>query len=123
MPDPRHLLGERAEQVAAAWLASQGWSILARRWRCPDGELDLVALDPGGVLVAIEVKGRRGARSGSPEESVDRPRLRRLRAALGRFLADSPCVVHAGIRIDLMGVSRDDDGRWRLSHHPGIDGW
>ncbi|MGZ6300397.1 MAG: YraN family protein, partial [Candidatus Limnocylindria bacterium] len=41
MPDPRHTLGERAEAAVAAWLAARGWTILARRWRCPEGEIDL----------------------------------------------------------------------------------
>jgi putative endonuclease len=123
MPDPRHALGARAEQLAAEWLASQGWTILAQRWRCPAGELDLVARDPDGVLVAVEVKARRSGRTGSPLESIDRPRLRRLRAAFGRFAADAPEVAHGGIRIDLVAVWRDADGQWRVGHHPAIDGW
>jgi putative endonuclease len=123
MPDPRHALGQRAEQMAATWLASRGWTILARRWRCPDGELDLVARDPDGLLVAIEVKGRRSTRAGGPLESIDQRRLRRLRAALGRFLAEQPSGGHAGLRIDLLAVWRDEDGRWLLGHHPAIDAW
>ena len=116
MPDPRHALGERGEAAAAAWLASRGWTILARRWRCPYGELDLVAFDPDNVLVAVEVKLRRGARAGDSLESVDRRRLARLRATLGRFRAE-------GTRIDLVAVRPAGEGLWRLAHHRGIDAW
>ena len=123
MPDPRHALGERAEEAAAAWLSARGWKILARRWRCPDGELDIVARDPDGVLVAIEVKVRRAGRAGSPLETLDRRRLRRLRAALGRFVSASPHSAQNGLRLDLVAVRSDGVGRWRLSHHRGIDGW
>lgn len=123
MPNPRHVLGERAERAAAEWLTTRGWTILARRWRCPEGELDLVALDPGRVVVAIEVKVRRTSRAGAPLESIDRRRLRRLRAALGHFVADTPAAAGDGIRVDLVAVHPDDGGCWRLTHHPAIDAW
>ena len=123
MPDPRHTLGLRAEEAAAAWLTGRGWAVLARRWRCPDGELDLVGRDADGVLVAVEVKVRRTGRAGSPLETVDRRRLRRLRSALGRFVAESAFPTPHGLRVDLVAVRREQDGRWRLSHHRGIDAW
>lgn len=123
MPDPRHQLGERAEEAVAAWLTNRGWTILARRWRCPAGELDIVALDPAATLVAVEVKLRSSQRAGGPLESVDRRRLLRLRAALGRFRASEGVLVGAGLRIDLVAVMPTPDGRWRLAHHPGIDAW
>ena len=123
MPDPRHALGERGEAAAAAWLEGRGWTILGRRWRCPAGELDLVAMDPAGVLVAIEVKLRRGARAGDPLESVDARRVARLRAALGRFRAEIQVRSDGGTRIDLVAVRPAGEGLWRLSHHRSIDGW
>ena len=123
MPDPRHALGERAEEVVAAWLSTRGWTVLARRWRCPQGELDLVAWDPDGVLVAIEVKLRRTGRAGGPSESVDRHRLQRLRSALGRFAAEARAPVGEGMRVDLVAVRPADGGRWRLTHQRAIDGW
>jgi len=123
VPDPRHLLGLRAEEATAAWLTTRGWTLLGRRWRCPEGEIDLVAVDPDGVLVAVEVKLRTTGRSGDPLETVDRRRLRRLRAALGRFGAMPECQGHVGLRIDLVAVRPAAEGQWRLAHHPGIGAW
>ena len=123
MPDPRHLLGLRAEEATAAWLASCGWAIVARRWRCPEGEIDLVAIDPEGVLVAVEVKLRSTGRSGEPLESVDRRRVRRLRAALGRFGRLARCPPHQGLRIDLVAVRPADGELWHVARHPGIEAW
>lgn len=123
MPDLRHELGERAEVAVAAWLTSRGWTILARRWRCPQGELDIVALDPRATLVAVEVKLRGSSRVGGPLESVDRRRLARLRAALGRFSSTAPVVAAGGLRIDLVGVVPAPDGLWHLAHHAGVDAW
>ena len=123
MPDPRHLLGERAERSVAAWLASRGWTILARRWRCGEGEIDLVALDPDGALVAVEVKLRRTGRAGRPTESVDRRRIARLRAAVSRYAAEPHGSAQTGLRIDLVAVRPSGDGRWLLTHHRAIDAW
>ncbi len=123
MPDPRHALGERAEAATAAWLQTRGWTILARRWRCPDGELDLVARDLDGVLVAIEVKVRQTGRAGDPLESVDPRRLRRLRRALGRFRSEVPGAGGEGLRVDLVALRPGGQGRWRLTHQRAIDAW
>jgi putative endonuclease len=120
--DPRQLLGQRAEDATAAWLAAIGWTILARRWRRPEGELDLVCRDPDGVLVAVEVKLRRSSRVGDPLESVDRRRIRRLRAALGSYASSERATTPAGLRIDLVTVTPSGP-RWHLARHASIDGW
>lgn len=122
MADPRHLLGKQGEEMAAAWLSARGWTILARRWRSRAGELDLVARDPDGTLVAVEVKLRRGRRMGFAAESIDRERLRRLRSALGQFLATRHEAA-GGVRIDLVVISRATGDRWHLVHHAAIDAW
>lgn len=123
MADPRHLLGLRAEEAVAAWLTGEGWQVLARRWRCTSGELDLVCRDGAGTLVGIEVKSRRSARSGTPAESVDRRRLARLRSALAAFQAQQSESAPS-LRIDLVTVvPLADESAWRLVRLPQIDAW
>lgn len=121
MADPRHRLGLEAEAVVAAQLVSAGWLVLARRHRAADGELDLVCLDPGMVLVGVEVRARRSARSGSAIESVDRRKVARLRAGLMAY-ATRERPRHRGIRLDLVTVERAEIG-WRMVRHEGIDAW
>ena len=123
MANPRHLLGLRAEDATARWLSAGGWTVLARRWRRPEGELDLVCRDPHGVLVAVEVKLRRGSRSGGPLGSVDRRRIGRLRAGLASFAASERMALAAGLRIDLVTVTPATEGRWRLARFASIDAW
>jgi putative endonuclease len=120
--NPRQALGEQAEAAVAEWLTDRGWTVLARRWRCPEGELDIVACDPRRMLVAVEVKLRQTGRAGAPLESVDQHRLRRLRTALGRFAA-SEMQDRCGLRLDLVAVQKADAGGWRLTHHREIDAW
>lgn len=123
MADPRHLLGRAAEEATAAWLMRCGWRILERRHRSPaGGEVDLLALDPAGVLVALEVRARRARRAGPAAESVDGRRVRRLERTLASYAASAK-LIHAGLRIDLVTaepvVGR---GEWRLHRMPGIGG-
>jgi putative endonuclease len=121
MANPRHMLGRRAEQVAAAWLESSGWHVLATRWRIAEGELDLVCLDPSWTLVGVEVRARRTERSGSALESLDARRLARLRAALGRYAAQA-APAHRGLRLDLVVVRPSRDG-WQVKRLAGVDAW
>lgn len=122
MSAPRHLLGRRAEELAARWLETQGWAILGRNWRCSEGELDLVARDATGATVGIEVKCRTTGRAGSGLESVGRDRTARLRRALVCWLTAEPRPTTT-IRIDLVTVTAAGGGLWRLTRHAGIDGW
>jgi putative endonuclease len=122
MSDARHELGRRAEGAVAEWLAGSGWRILDLRWRGSRGELDLVCLDPGGVLVGVEVKLRSTGRAGSGAESVDRRRVARLRAALAAYAAGGT-VAHRDVRLDLVTLAPAGMGRWRMRRLPGIDAW
>ena len=123
MPNQRHLLGLWAEAAAARWLTEAGWKVLARRWRCSQGEIDVVALDIDGVLVAVEVKLRRSPLAWDPLESVGRHRLHRLRAALGHFASTTGRRAAGGLRIDLVSVSLMADGRWRMARYEEVDAW
>ncbi|MGH2445739.1 MAG: YraN family protein [Candidatus Limnocylindria bacterium] len=125
MGDPRHDLGRAAEQAVAAWLVAAGWTVHARRRRSAHGgEVDLVALDPAGVLVAVEVRARRSGRVGSAASTVDAERVDRLRRTLASVAGeiDAP---HRGLRIDLVTAEPEPGSanRWRLRRIPDIGAW
>jgi putative endonuclease len=120
--NPRHELGMRAEAAAAQWLERAGWTIVGRRLRTPVGaEVDLLAVDPRNTLVAVEVRARRSARTGTPEASVDAERLGRLRRSVAS-LARSRQPPPEGLRVDLVTVapSQVGPGRWVLRRHAGV---
>ena len=77
-------LGAYGERVAAAHLVAAGMTVLERNWRCPLGEIDIVARD-GDVLVVCEVKTRSSTALGHPLEAVT-ARQGRPAAPAGRGL-------------------------------------
>ncbi|HXW84636.1 MAG TPA: YraN family protein [Candidatus Binataceae bacterium] len=77
-------LGSFGERLAARHLRRRGYRIVARNFRAPGGEIDLVALD-GGTLVFIEVKTRTDERFGTPAEAVDEDKQNHIRVAAAGF--------------------------------------
>jgi putative endonuclease len=73
----RQQLGRRGEQLAVDALNERSYTVRARNWRCPIGEIDIIAQD-GQVLVVVEVRTRRGQAYGSPEDSLTAPKQARL---------------------------------------------
>ena len=117
------MLGRQAERRVAGWLSEAGWRILGERYRSGFAEIDLVALDPDHVLVAVEVRLRRSGRSGQAIESIQPDKVRRLRTALTAYARITP-IDHRGLRVDLVAVSPGPEPRtWRLTRLPGVDAW
>ncbi len=85
MSSPRQSLGRRGEQLAADRLAALGYQIIERNFRCPAGEIDLVARDQD-TWVFVEVKTRRGARFGTPEDAITARKRAHLIASAQHYL-------------------------------------
>ena len=88
-------LGSVYEQTVGFYLEQYGYEIVAFNYRCPMGEIDLIAKD-GETLVFVEVKFRFRTGSGHPSEAVDQKKQKRIsRCALhyltSRNLTDVPC--------------------------------
>ncbi len=95
-------LGLSAESRAAAYLIAKGYRILARRWRSPVGEVDIVARRRS-VLVFVEVKAR--VTLDEAAESVLPRQRQRIIAAAEAWLASHPDDVNSDIRFDAVLVA------------------
>ena len=116
MPDLRKKLGDFGEQAAAAHLIRQGYELIARKWRGPSGELDLVMRD-GDALVLVEVRTRRCDAARVAEESVGRAKQARLIALAYAYLEAADAPADTLWRIDVVTLDIDRSGRIaRLSH-------
>jgi putative endonuclease len=107
----RALTGRAGEALAQRHLEARGLRILARNYRVargrsrPGGEIDLVALEPDGTLVFVEVRVRRGSMGGGAAASVNPAKQARLVHAAQTWLAAlsrmPPC------RFDVVAVDGD----------------
>lgn len=114
----RKALGDYGERMAARHLVGAGYRILDRNWRCPDGELDIVAL-VGDVVVACEVKTRTSERHGTPLEAVNPKKAARLRRLIVRWAREHG-VGHATLRVDVVCVLRPVSGAATIAHLIGV---
>jgi putative endonuclease len=87
----------------AAWYESRGYEVVARHWRCRDGELDLIVRQ-GRRIVFCEVKTRTTPADGAPAEAVTGPKQVRIRRLAARWLQEAPMRA-VGIRFDVAAVA------------------
>jgi putative endonuclease len=95
-------LGLSAESRAAAYLVAKGYRIVARRWRSPVGEIDIVARRRR-TLIFVEVKARE--RLDDAAEAVIVRQQRRIIAAAEARLATYPDDLNYDLRFDVMLVA------------------
>ncbi|ADG87715.1 YraN family protein [Thermobispora bispora] len=110
-------LGRDGERVAEEYLRAEGMRILARNWRCREGEIDILAQD-GSTLVVVEVKTRSGRSHGTAFEAVTPAKLRRLRMLAARWLAAQGERFDA-VRIDVVALERFA-GDFAIRHERGV---
>lgn len=95
--------GSEFEQVAADELVRKGYRILERNYRCPKGEIDIIAEDEGTICF-VEVKYRINNSKGFPEDAVSYQKQRVISKVAEYYLTtrihrlDVPC------RFDVIGV-------------------
>jgi len=116
------LLGPRSEQVARTFLERAGFHIIAANYRCPMGELDLVA-EGEGRLVFVEVKARRlpaaadpAAAVPRPESAVGRGKQKKVGRAARYFCRTRRCE-STPVRFDVIAIDWPPSGDPIIRHH------
>lgn len=108
MPGSTHPNIERGrwgEDVAATWYLRRGYDVLARNWRCAEGELDLV-VRRGRTVVICEVKARRTDAYGPAAAAVGPVKQRRLRRLAAAWLSSSG-LRGVEVRFDVVAITGD----------------
>jgi len=95
--------GRRAELLCIWLLRLKGYRILARRFRVPSGEIDLIARR-GRVVVAVEVKARAALETAA--EAIRARQRRRIARAFEHFLARRPDLAQLDRRFDVVTVAK-----------------
>lgn len=104
--------GTKGEEAAAQYLASKGWTLLARNFRVGRmGELDIIARD-GEYLSFVEVKTRSSHQYGTPGEAVSYSKQATIRR-LAQIYMERLGWYDLPVRFDVMELQMDRDGRIR----------
>ncbi|MDR2294055.1 MAG: YraN family protein [Microbacterium sp.] len=108
--------GRAGEDRACAYLSAQGCRILARNWRVASGELDIVAVR-GGSLIVVEVKTRRTADYGDPLAAVDARKLAQVWRLAFAWMRQHPDEARGRtVRVDVIGITGEDPATADLVH-------
>ncbi len=125
-------IGKLGEDLACGYLVQKRWKILQRNFRKPWGELDIIAKDPKGILVFVEVKAMRsrpksGFRQGSeqfgnnaaslsqdaaiqPEDNLTAAKLKKIQRTSQLYASRYPELINEkkGWQIDLIAITLSD---------------
>jgi putative endonuclease len=113
LPHSKKIAGDRGEDLAAQYLESRGYSLVARNWRRRWGEIDLIALK-GGIMIFCEVKCSRYEGETHPEIRVDRTKQIKLARLARAYLAlEQPKI--ESCRFDVVAVKKEQ-GRDVIEH-------
>ena len=114
----RQQFGRAAEEVATRHLTAHGWRVLGRNVRIGRGELDIIARR-GHTLAFVEVKARRTASCGAPEDAVDARKRRQVARLAELWMAVRPWALQGvdEVRFDVIAVDATREPA-RVRHLP-----
>jgi len=96
------MLGQRAETLACWYLRLKGYRILARDYKTPVGEIDIIACR-GRVLAFVEVKQRKSRAAGL--ESISMRQQQRIARAAEAYLMRHPDLATRDVRFDVITMT------------------
>lgn len=97
-------LGDFGERLATDYLRKAGLKIVQQNYRCPKGEVDIVALD-GKCLIFIEVRTRTSGIKGYAEESIGYQKRQRLQALGAYYLVEHGYREWPAVRFDIVAIN------------------
>jgi len=112
----RARLGRWGEKRSERFLKGKGFRTLARNFSCRTGELDLVMVDPDGVIVFVEVKTRAGEQFAPAEAMITPGKKGRVRRAARYFLACHE-IQDRIYRFDVITIVIGDSGPPKIRHY------
>ena len=113
--DPEDL-GEKGEEIAAAYLGKEGYKILERNWHYGHKEVDIIARQ-GEEIVIVEVKTREGDYFEEPWEAISTQKIRNIVEVAEAWLISRE--IDLETRFDVISIIFQDDVNYDLKHFQG----
>ena len=106
-------LGSEGEELAAMFLERKGYGIIARNYKTPVGEIDIIARD-GDTIVFVEVKTRANYSFGHPFEAVHKDKRQKMKNLALLYLKKQRYQLPA--RFDVVSIIRSQSGKRAIEH-------
>lgn len=106
-------LGIKGENLATKFLKKKGYRIIARNYKTPIGEIDIIAQD-GNTIVFVEVKTRADELFGHPFEAVNKRKRKKLKDLALLYLKRQG--KEYPLRFDILSILYRDDGKKEIEH-------
>jgi putative endonuclease len=104
MKDTKKIItGKEGEKIAAAFLKKNGYRIIEINFRCPIGEIDIVAKEKND-LVFVEVKTRKSIELGYPEQAVGIRKQKKM-SQLALWYLQKRKIADTNARFDVVAVT------------------
>jgi len=116
--DPRHRLGDRAEEAAAALYEGRGFSVVDRNVRVGRLEIDLI-VSRGGMLVFVEVRSRRAGGMVHPALTIRGAKAQHMRQAAAMWLQSNGARGRV-VRMDVVAASELPDRTFELEVYENV---
>ncbi len=101
MKTPARHTGDHGEDLAARFLQERGYQLVRQNFRYGHAEIDLI-MQKGNLLVFVEVKTRRNAEYGYPEEFVSKKQAAQIIRAAEHFIVQQDW--QGNIRFDIIAI-------------------
>lgn len=95
--------GKEGEKIAAAYLEKNGYRIIEINFRCPIGEIDIVAKEKND-LVFVEVKTRKSIALGYPEQAVGLRKQKKM-SQLALWYMQKRKIADTNVRFDVVAIT------------------
>lgn len=110
---PKQKTGSYGEQLARNHLLAKNYTVIETNWRCPQGEIDIVAQD-GDTVVFVEVRTRRAEATAAAFESVNPKKQDKLQTLAFAYVDAKQ--IESAWRIDVIAVALPRTGQPLVEH-------
>lgn len=111
MPSKAQITGNLGEEAAASYIEENGFVILDKNYSIKNAEIDIIAKDKD-TIAFIEVKTRKTLRKGSPAESVNYTKQKKIISAALYYIRENN-INNTRLRFDVVEVF-DKNGSYEL---------
>ena len=105
--------GKESENLAVEFLEKKGYKILVKNYRYLKAEIDIIA-ETENQIVIIEVKARSTDTFLSPEEAVNKKKIRLLISAASHFLEENE--IDKEVRFDIIAILPNEENQFQIKH-------